>query len=98
MALHVLALAVDLRLPACGSLKEKRSVVRTIVEGGRRRHGVAAAETGRQDQLQRAELGFAATSGTASQAVEVIDALERFVWSFPEIEVLGAERHWLEVD
>ena len=59
VALHVLALAVDLRIPAADSLKEKRSVVRTILEGARRRFEVAAAETGHLDEHQRAELGFA---------------------------------------
>ncbi len=55
---HVLALAVDVRIPEAHSLKDKRSVVRTILEGARRRFGVSAAETGRLDVHQRAELGF----------------------------------------
>jgi uncharacterized protein YlxP (DUF503 family) len=98
VALHVLALAVDLRIPEAASLKEKRSVVRTIVEGARRRFGVSAAETGMTDKLARAELGFAVVSGSAAQCREVLDAVERFVWSFPEIEVVDSDRHWTEVD
>ena len=27
---------------------------------------------------------------------EVLDAVERFVWSFPEVEVLSTRRGWLE--
>ena len=27
---------------------------------------------------------------------EVLDSVERFVWSFPEVEVVSAERSWLE--
>lgn len=98
MALHVLALEVDLRIPAADSLKDKRSVVRTIVEGARRRFEVTAAETGHVDEHQRAELGFAVVSGSARQCTEVLDAVERFVWSFPEIEVVDSDRHWTEVD
>ncbi len=37
-------------------------------------------------------------SGSASHTVEVVDTVERFVWSFPEIEVVGTQRNWLEVD
>jgi uncharacterized protein YlxP (DUF503 family) len=59
---------------------------------------VAASETGAQDKWQRAELAFAAAAGSRRHADEVVDSLERFVWSFPELEVLDADRHWLELD
>ena len=36
------------------------------------------------------------TDGYRKAWDEIIDAVERFVWSFPEIEVLGAERAWLD--
>lgn len=94
----MLALTVDLRLPACHSLKDKRSVVRTIVDGARRRYQVAAAEIDHLDRWQRAELGFSVVSGTAGHATEIVDDVERFVWSFPEIEVVACDRHWLEID
>jgi uncharacterized protein YlxP (DUF503 family) len=98
VALHVLALAVEVRIPDADSLKAKRSVVRSLVEGSKRRFGVSAAETGLADEHQRAELGFSVVSGSPGQCTEVLDAVERFVWSFPEIEVVGVDRHWTEVD
>jgi len=98
MPVHVLAMTVDLQLPACHSLKDKRAVVKTILEGARRRFQVAAAETGHQDKWQRTELGFASVSSTPTHVTEVIDELERFVWSFPEAEVLAVDRTWLEPD
>jgi uncharacterized protein len=96
VAAHVLALVVDLRLPAAHSLKDKRAVVKTILDGARRRYQVAAAETDRQDKWQRAELAFAAVASSRTHADNVIDGVERFVWSFPEVEVLDVERHWVE--
>jgi len=92
---YVLTLEVDLHLPEVRSLKAKRSVVRPIVEGARRRYAVAAAEVGYQQQWQRAELGFAVVAGTERHAVEVIDEVERFVWSHPEVQVLTIERRWM---
>jgi len=97
MAVHVLALTVDLHLPQSSSLKDKRAVVKTITEGARRRHRVAAAETDHQELRQRAELAFAAVSSSRTQVNEVLDGVERFVWSFPEVEVLDSRRDWLEV-
>lgn len=94
--MHVLALELALRLANTHSLKAKRAAIKPIVEGARRRFGVASAEVGSQDSWGKARLGFASVSGTARQATEVIDKVERFAWSFPEVEVLSAERSWLE--
>lgn len=97
MSGHVLYWSVDLRLPQSGSLKDKRATVQTILDGARRRFAVSSAEVGHLDLRQRAELGFAVVSASPSHATEVIDTVERFVWSFPEVEVLDGERTWSEV-
>jgi uncharacterized protein len=94
--MFVLSLAVDIHLPAAQSLKDKRMVVKSIVDGARHRFRVAAAEVGSQDQWQRAALGFAAVAASAHHAVEIIDEVDRFIWSRPEIEVLSMERRWSE--
>ncbi len=54
---------MELRIPASGSLKAKRTVVKHVVETAKSRYGVAAAEVGYLDQWQRSELGFAAVAG-----------------------------------
>ena len=89
--MHVGALALDLHLPQVRSLKEKRAVIKPILEGARRRYQAATAEVGHQDKWQRAAIGVAVVSASASHAADVMDAVERFVWSFPEVEVLGTE-------
>jgi uncharacterized protein len=94
--MHVLALEVELHIPEARSLKAKRSIVKSIVDGARHRFGVASAEVGFQDQWQRAQLGFAAVSSTAHHTADVIDEVDRFVWSHPEVQVLSTERKWLE--
>jgi uncharacterized protein len=93
--MFVLALEVDLHIGHAQSLKDKRGVIRPIVEGARRRYNVAAAEVGDQNLWQRAQLGFAAVSSSQHHTTEVIDEVSRFVWSFPEISVLDEERTWL---
>ena len=98
MAVHVLALSVELHLPQCRSLKEKRAVVKSMVEAAHKRFAVAAAETDHQSVWQRAQLGFACVSGSAAHATDVIDGVERFVWSFTESDVVDAHRSWLEVE
>lgn len=94
--MFVLALRVDLHLPACRSLKDRRQAITPILDGARRRYRVSAAEVGHQDRWQRAELGFAVVSGSVAQAGAVVDEVERFIWSFPDVEVSSTERTWLE--
>jgi uncharacterized protein YlxP (DUF503 family) len=93
--MHVACLRVELHLRHVHSLKEKRAVLKPILEGARRRYSVAAAEVDHQDCWQRATLGMATVSGSAAHAREVMDAVERFVWSFPEVEVSAAVLGWL---
>ena len=95
--MHAAAIELDLHLvdPHPRSLKAKRAVVKPVIEGCRRRFGVAVAEVGHQDRWQRARIGIAAVASSHSQLVEVLDAVERFVWSFPELEVVSCERTWI---
>jgi hypothetical protein len=96
--MHVLALSIEVHLPDCRSLKAKRAELRPLLEGLRRRYSVAVAEVADQDTWQRAGIGVVAVAGSAAHVTEVIDEAERFVWSFPGVQVLESSRHWLEVD
>ena len=92
--MHVASLRLELHLRDVHSLKEKRAVLKPILEGARRRYAVTAAEVDHQDKWQRATIGMAVVSGSPGHAREVIDAVERFVWSFPEVEVSDVRRDW----
>jgi len=94
--MFVLAYDVELRIGESQSLKDKRQVVKPILDRARRRYGVSASEVGFQDQWQRARLGFAVVASSQGQATEIIDKVDRFVWSHPEIDVLLTDRRWLE--
>ncbi len=94
--MHVVAFEVELRIPMSQSLKDRRQVVRSILDGARRRFGVSAAEVGGQDTWQRATLGFAVVASEARIAEDTVAALDRFLWSHPEIEIVDAHTRWLE--
>lgn len=92
----MLALEIDLHFSSPHSLKEKRAILKPIIEGSRRRYNVAVAEVDHQNLWQRAGVGLAVVASTAGHAEAVIDEVERFIWSFPEVEVLDSDRHWME--
>ncbi|WP_077491044.1 DUF503 domain-containing protein [Sinomonas mesophila] len=82
----------DLLLGDVHSLKEKRSVVRPLVAELRRRYDVSAAEVGEMDLYRRARVGAGLVSADRAHAVEVLDAVERFVAGRPELELLSVRR------
>jgi uncharacterized protein YlxP (DUF503 family) len=86
---------LELHIPTSRSLKEKRAVLRPIVEGLRHRFQISVAEVGYQDKWQRALIGMAVVSDSYSHAGEVVDSVERWVWSKPDVEVTRFEREWV---
>jgi uncharacterized protein YlxP (DUF503 family) len=93
---YVGALTLDVLLGDVRSLKQKRSIVRSLVAEVRRCHPVVAvAETGYADLHRRAEIGVAVVASTAGHAVEVLNACERLVAARPDIELLSARQRLL---
>jgi len=92
-AVYVGALALDVLLGDVRSLKQKRSEVRPLIaEVHRKFPQLAVAETGHLDLHRRTEIGVAVVTSTASHAVEVLEACERFVAARPGIELLSARQ------
>lgn len=82
------ALRVELHLPGPQSLKEKRSVLRPVIEGLRRLGSLSVAEVDNQDFWQRATIGVAVVTADGEGLAVQIAKLRRYLDSRPEIEVL----------
>lgn len=96
--MHVLVAEIEFHVRAAQSLKEKRSVVTSIVRNLDQMHGVAAAEVDHLDRWQRAGLGVAVVGASPSQVESTMDSVERHVWSRAEIDVLEFQCSWWEGD
>jgi uncharacterized protein YlxP (DUF503 family) len=70
---------LTLHIPGIESLKEKRAVVKSLVERLRARMAVSAAEVGLRDRPQAARVGFAIVSGDRAAARQRADEVRRFV-------------------
>lgn len=77
--MYVGALKLTLRLVGAASLKDKRKVVRSILDRVRAKFNAAAAETGSQDLWQRIELGFAVCGNDPAFVQHQVDEIGRFV-------------------
>jgi uncharacterized protein YlxP (DUF503 family) len=86
--MHLATTTWDLHLPACHSLKEKRSVLKPLTTGLRRTLNVSVAETGHQDTWQRAEIVCAAVGSARSVVEETLRAADRLVEETDGIRIM----------
>ena len=76
----VIASAVwDLNLPGCSSLKDMRSILRSLKDRLRNKFNVSVAETAFQDVHKRAQLTIALVASDGRYAESVLDKLDSFV-------------------
>ena len=92
--MYVGTLSFDLLLGDVHSLKEKRSVVRSIVAELQRKYSVSAAEVDHMNLHRRTIIGVAVVSGDAAHLTDVLDRCERLVAARPEVELLSVRRRF----
>ncbi len=78
----------ELFLPASGSLKDKRQVLRSVTAAVQNKFQVAIAEVDHQNLWQRAALGVSCVSRTGGQCRKVLQEVEKTIGRFA---VAGAE-------
>jgi uncharacterized protein YlxP (DUF503 family) len=79
---------IELHLPGSASLKDKRSVVRSLKERIRQRVHAAVAEVDHQDLWQRAALGVAVISGERRQIGEMLQSVRNLVEGAPGAQLV----------
>jgi uncharacterized protein YlxP (DUF503 family) len=75
----VASLTWELSLPGCSSLKEKRSVIRSLRDKLRDKFNVSVAETALQDVHERAELTIALVASDGHFAESVFQKADQLV-------------------
>lgn len=72
---------IDLYLPECASLKQKRGVLKGVIARTRNKFNVAVAELDDHDRWQRARLGVVTITNESRYAnrvlSQVVNAIER---------------------
>mgnify|MGYP001341937445 CR=1 FL=1 len=73
------------------SLKDKRRVIKSILERIKTKFNVSAAETGRQDEWNVCEMGFSCVSNEASHADSMLSAIFRFIEYDARVEIVDSQ-------
>lgn len=85
----------ELEIYGAQSLKEKRSVVRSLKDRLRQRHNLSVAETAHQDVWQRAELTACVVASARKVADQVLEAADGLVASEARARIIRTDRTYL---
>jgi len=87
--MHIGVCTIEVRLPGNDSLKGKRSVIKSVVTRVSREFNVSIAEVDAQDSWQRAVLGVACVSASASYAHGLLEQVVHWIEdNRPDLELL----------
>ncbi len=93
--MHIGTLTVVVYLAEGSSLKEKRQVIKSLIETTRRKFNVSIAEVDDNDLWQRATLGAACVANDASHVHRVLDKVLDYIESSPLLTVGEVEMEML---
>ncbi|WBW49470.1 DUF503 domain-containing protein [Peptoniphilus equinus] len=88
-------LEIQLRLFECHSLKDKRSVIQSIVRKIEHRFPVSIAEVGHTESLERSTIGIAVVSNGHRHIEAVLDKCVDFIEFENSCEIIETE---IEID
>lgn len=77
------------------SLKEKRSIVKSITARLKQRFNVSVAELDNQDVWQRTTFGIAVVSNTRKRTEQELQKVIKMIESDSRIEVIETDYEWL---
>lgn len=80
----------ELHLAGAHSLKDKRSVIRSLKDRLHNEFNVSVAETGRHDAWQHAELTVALVATDRRHAESVLESVDRMVASNPYCRIVDS--------
>lgn len=88
-------ITLELLLAGAESLKDKRKVLKSLIERLKHRFNISVAEVGRQDNWKYSTVGISAISGDFAYMQNILDSVVRFVENHEGVEVIGMERELL---
>jgi hypothetical protein len=89
----VTACEIELLIYESNSLKDKRQVIKSIINRLRERYNVSVSETDYLDKWNRSKIAAVAVSNSLVFGEQVIDKIVGFVNNDTRVEIIGVERY-----
>lgn len=92
--MHLIGIKVVFHLYAVDSLKEKRRIVKSVIDRVRSKHKISAAEVDYLDSLDRGAVGFGIVSNDRQFAETILQKAINQIDVLSEVEII--EIDWYE--
>jgi uncharacterized protein YlxP (DUF503 family) len=86
---------LEIIIPEANSLKDKRSVLKSMLEGMRNKFNVSAAEVEHMDLWRRATVGIACVSNSQTFTDQVLNKVIDWVEANPRVNVTDVQVEFL---
>ncbi|HET7009563.1 MAG TPA: DUF503 domain-containing protein [Anaerolineales bacterium] len=89
--MHIAALSIELRLPGCRTLKDKRSALKSLLAAIHREFNVSAAELDHLDDIHSSVIACAAVSNDPAHVQRVLGRIPGWVEDRrPDLQVIDS--------
>ncbi|MEQ8155488.1 MAG: DUF503 domain-containing protein [Clostridiaceae bacterium] len=95
--MRILSMKITLRASWVHSLKEKRMVVKSVVEKLKNKFNISVAETDQQDVHQTIVIGIAGICASSAQADSVMENIITFVETSTDAEIIDIQKEELNL-
>jgi uncharacterized protein YlxP (DUF503 family) len=95
MAIHVGLCTLELYIPEANSLKDKRSVLKSMLEGMRNKFNVSTAEVEHNDIWRRATIAISCVSNSQQFADQMLNKAVDWVESNPRVNLAQVQIEFL---
>jgi uncharacterized protein YlxP (DUF503 family) len=82
---------IKLRLFSPNSLKEKRRIIKSLIEKLKNRYNISIAEVGDNDLWQISQIGIVVVANSSVFADEIINKVIYFIDNFDEVEIIDID-------
>ena len=93
--MYVVALRVELEITDGLTLKDKRQVIRSLLDRIRGRFNVSAAEVGRQDSVRYASIAVVAVANEGAFVDSMMSKVGDLIEGEPRVAVVSREMEFL---
>jgi uncharacterized protein len=83
---------LELLLSDCSSLKDKRQVIRSLIERLKNRFNISIAEVGFLDLLRRSEIGFSVVSNETRHLESLMGKVVSFIEGDSRVQIVSIDK------
>ncbi len=92
VSIRVAICLLEIQIPQAGSLKQKRTVLQSLIKRIRNRFNVSVTEVGSQDLWHRSEIGMAAVCHNSSGADSIMRQIISFIEEDGRVNIISIQQ------